>query len=457
VKNQRLEKILIVEDDVGLLDLLVQELSDRGYEVHAVGDVKSSLVVLQRGVDLVVADLRLPDGNGFDILNAVRDQETSPAIILITAFGSVPQAVEALKAGADDFLTKPLDLDHLSVRIARVLAYRRTGATLATLQETLRNSNRSRGFHGMIGESPPMQNLYASIRRIAKVEEPVLITGESGTGKELVARAIHAQSNRAELPFIAINCASVPEALLEAEFFGHTANAFTGAGSARRGLFREADGGTLFLDEIGEMPPSLQAKLLRVLQDGRIRALGEAGEIAVNVRIVAATNREIEADVKAGHWREDLFYRLEALSLQVPPLRERAGDIPELSTWFLAKIAAERELPGLRLSERALEAIQAYSFPGNIRELGNALARAATFCEGDYIDLRHLPSRVRNGEAVVPPEWDPLGITDSPPPTLKELELRYIQWTLTQTRQNKRRTAEILDVGRRTIYRKLDA
>ena len=454
--NRGRERVLIVEDDAALRELLAQELSDRGYAVQAYGNLHDALAALQRGIDLVVSDLRLPDGNGFDLLRAGTGRTDGPAVILITAFGSVPQAVEALKAGADDFLTKPLDLDHLAVRVDRVLAHRRTGITLAALQETLHNSNRSRGFHGMIGNSRPMQNLFSAIRRVAQVEEPVLITGESGTGKEMVARAIHAESPRAGSAFVAINCASVPESLLEAEFFGHTAHAFTGAGSARRGLFREADGGTLFLDEIGEMPPSLQAKLLRILQDGRVRALGSDEEVKVNTRIIAASNREIEADVKAGHWRKDLFYRLEALALEVPALRERDGDTLELTTWFLAKIAAEREVAGLRISERALDAIQRYPFPGNVRELQNALARAATFCEGGRIDVHHLPARVQNGAAPPPREADPLGINANTPPTLKELELRYIRWILKRTSDNKRRAAEILDVARRTIYRKLD-
>ena len=451
------EKILVVEDDAGLRDLLVQELSDRGYGIKAVGDARHALAALQRdAIDLVVSDVRLPDGSGFDVLQAVRACDSRPAIILITAFGSVPQAVEALKAGADDFLTKPLDLDHLGVRVERTLAHRRTHVTLAALQESMNSSNEPQGFHGMIGDSAPMQTLYEAIRRIAIVDDAVLIGGESGSGKELVARAIHAQSTRAEGPFVAINCASVPEALLEAEFFGHTKGAFTGAGSPREGLFREADGGTLFLDEIGEMPPMLQVKLLRVLQDGRVRPLGGSDETVVDVRIVAATNRDIEALVKAGDWREDLFYRLETLSLRVPPLRERSDDILPLATHFLGRIAAERKLPVLKLSERALDAIQAYAFPGNVRELGNALARAATFCEGDRIDLQHLPARMRGMRALPATTEDPLGITQSPMPTLEQLERRYIRWALAQTNNNKRRTAELLGVGRRTIYRKLE-
>jgi DNA-binding NtrC family response regulator len=450
-------KILIVEDDAQLRDLLAQELSDRGYAVVDSGDTRSALAALKReAFDLVVSDIRLPDGSGFDVLKAVSESDNRPAIVLITAFGSVPQAVEALKAGADDFLTKPLDLDHLGVRVDRALAHRRTNVTLAMLQKSIRKSQEQQGFHGMIGNSAPMQALFAAVRRIANVDDPVLIGGESGTGKELVARAIHSQSDRAKAPFVAINCASVPESLLEAEFFGHTKGAFTGAASPREGLFREADGGTLFLDEIGEMPPLLQAKLLRVLQDGRVRPLGSGDETVVNVRIVAATNRDIEALVKAGDWREDLFYRLETLSLRVPPLRDRSEDILPLATHILGRIAAERDRPVLKLSERALDAIQAYAFPGNVRELGNALARAATFCEGKRIDRQHLPARMRGSRNLPATHEDPLGISRSPLPTLEQVERRYMRWVLAQVDNNKQRTAEILGVGRRTIYRKLE-
>jgi len=450
------ERVLVVEDDAALRELLVQELADRGYSVNEAGDKAAALIRLRAGdFDLVVSDIRLPDGSGLDILKASRSGDDTPAIILITAFGSVPQAVDALKAGADDFLTKPLDLDHLAVRVDRVLANRRTGVTLATLRESLKNSSGTGDFHGMIGNSPAMRKLYDAIRHIARVDEPVLISGESGTGKELVARAIHAQSNRANAPFVAINCASVPETLLEAEFFGHTAGAFTGAGTDREGLFAEANGGILFMDEIGEMPKSMQAKLLRVLQDGVVRPLGSGRETTVDVRIVAATNRDIEAAVGVGEWREDLFYRLEILSLTVPPLRERPDDLLTLATHFLARIAAERGLRELRLTERALDAIMKYTFPGNVRELGNAMARAATFCEGSRIDVQHLPKRMRAAGKLPDHDADPLGITKLPMPTLEQVERRYIEWVLAHTGNNKRRTAEILGVGRRTIYRKL--
>ncbi len=307
----------------------------------------------------------------------------------------------------------------------------------------------------MVGNSPAIRNLADTVRRVAQASDPALVMGESGSGKELVAHAIHAESPRSDKQFVAINCASIPEALLEAEFFGHTANAFTGAGSAREGLFAEADGGTLFLDEIGEMPPALQAKLLRVLQDGQVRPLGGNREFTVDVRVIAATNRDIEQLVREGRWREDLYFRLETLALHLPPLRERGDDVIELAAYFLAGLAAERARPGLRLADSALQALQEYDFPGNVRELRNALTRAATFCEGDAIHARHLPERMRLGyrkEALVS---DPLGIAGLP--TLEELERRYIHWVLEQTGNNKKRAAETLGVGRRTIYRKLDA
>jgi DNA-binding NtrC family response regulator len=302
-----------------------------------------------------------------------------------------------------------------------------------------------------------MQQLFATIRRIALVDEPVLITGESGTGKERVARAIHAESGRREKPFIAVNCASVPEALLEAEFFGHTANAFTGAGTSRRGLFAEADGGVLLLDEIGEMSPVLQAKLLRALQEHTVRPLGAAREVSVDVRILAATNRDLEADVAAGRWREDLYYRLETLAVNAPPLRDRGpDDRAALTAHYLANLAAERDLPRLHLAEDAFEAVQRYPFPGNVRELRNSLTRAATFSEAETIELRHLPERMRTHLRQPKMAADPLGLYEDPPPTLAQVQARYVRWMIERTGDNKQQAAKILNIGRRTIYRMLD-
>ncbi|MBN1238270.1 MAG: sigma-54-dependent Fis family transcriptional regulator [Gammaproteobacteria bacterium] len=448
-------RVLLVEDDAALADMLGAELEDRGYEVDRASGAAAALEQLAHGAPaLVLTDLRLPDGDGFDVLKGALEHRCRPAVILITAFGSVPQAVEALKAGADDFLTKPLDLEHLALRVERALAQRRTNATLSSLRERLRD--RDGLFHGMVGEGEAMQRLFGAIRRVARVDEPVLITGESGTGKERVARAIHAESARSERPFVAVNCASVPEALLEAEFFGHTANAFTGAGAARPGLIVEADGGTLLLDEVGEMSPALQAKLLRALQERSVRPVGAAAEKPVDVRIIAATNRDLEADVREGRWREDLYYRLETLSVEVPPLRERSpDDRVALTAYFLSSLAAERDLPRLRLADEALDALQRYAFPGNVRELRNALTRAATFCENGLIELRHLPERVRPSLKRPAGVGDPLGLNEDPPPTLAEVEERYIRWIVERTGYNKQQAAKILNVGRRTIYRKL--
>jgi DNA-binding NtrC family response regulator len=450
-------RLLIVEDDKPLCDMIASELSDRGYTVDTAFGTQSALSALRaESPDLVLTDLRLPDGSGFDVLAAALSHGSQPAVLLITAFGSVPQAVEALKAGADDFLTKPLDLEHLAVRLERALAHRQTNVMLRDLRETLRGSRGDGVFHGMVGQSTVMRQLFAKIQRVARVAEPVLVTGESGTGKELVAKAIHAGSERASRPFVAVNCASIPETLLEAEFFGHTAGAFTGARIARQGLFAEADRGTLFLDEIGELPQPLQAKLLRTLQEQTIRPIGAPRETPVDTRIIAATNRDIAAEVANGRWREDLYYRLEALTLDVPPLRERGDDCAALIRHFLVILASDRNQPGLRLAEPASDALQAYHYPGNVRELSNALARAATFCENGVIELRHLPERIRGVLRLEPAGADPLGILGQPPPTLAQVEKRYIKWILARTGQNKRQAARVLDVGRRTVYRKLD-
>ncbi|MEX0900362.1 MAG: sigma-54 dependent transcriptional regulator [Gammaproteobacteria bacterium] len=443
--------ILIVEDDDALRQLLADELAEHGYTVETAPGIKAARQFLSASpCDVVISDLRLPDGNGMDLLESLRAQPGSPGIVLITAFGSVPQAVEALKKGADDFLTKPLDLEHLVIRVDRVLAQRRARADL----DALRGASE---FHGMVGSSTVMQRVYTAIRQVARSSEPVLITGESGTGKELVARAIHDESERRAGPFVPVNCASIPEALLEAEFFGHTAGAFTGARGARAGLFAEAGGGSLFLDELGEMPLALQAKLLRVLQDHKVRPVGGNAEIEVDVRIITATNRKLEDEVAAGAVREDLYYRLEALQLHLPPLRERGDDKIELAAHILARLARDLGRPSLMLADATLEMIQKYPFPGNVRELQNTLTRAATFCSGNRIEPRHLPDRVRaGGDEASQAKSDPFGLGDAMPITLAELERRYIRWVLEYTGDNKRRAAEILDIGRRTLYRKLE-
>lgn len=353
VAQQTRQRILVVEDDAGLRELLAEELAERGYAVAKASNAEAALAAHEKlPADLVLCDLRLPGMPGTDLLERMRALPASPSFILMTAFGTVPQAVDALKEGADDFLTKPVDLEHLVLRISRTLAVRGLHREIERMRRT---ENATQGFHGMLGNSGVMRRLYEQIRRIAPASGAVLVTGESGTGKELVARAVHAESEYAGGPFVAVNCAGVPEQLLESEFFGHAAGAFTGASRARRGLFSAAHGGTLFLDEISEMPLALQAKLLRVLQEGKLRAVGADREQVVDVRIIAATNRDSAAMVGEGMLREDLYYRLEAFTLQVPPLRGRGDDVDLLTGYFVAQYGRQQHMPRMHIAESALE------------------------------------------------------------------------------------------------------
>jgi DNA-binding NtrC family response regulator len=442
-------RILIVEDDDALRDLLREELEDAGYEVETGG----SLNVARKSLDeqmpeLVVSDLRLPDGEGMDLLGDTASVDPAPGFVMITAYGSVGTAVRALKAGADDFLTKPLDVDHLLVSVSRVLEHHRTRAEVRRYRSMLDEN----GFHGLIGHSEAMRVLVEQIRTVAGANGPILILGESGTGKELVARAVHSESNRCDGPFLAVNCAGVPAELLESEFFGHVAGAFTGAAGNRRGLFDEADGGILFLDEIGDMPASMQAKLLRVLQDGRIRPVGGKQDHHVDVRVVAATHQDLDRLRNEGRFREDLYFRLETFILHVPPLRERDDDVELLTGRFLRRCAAAqgREAPGV--GKEVLRRLGEYSFPGNVRELQNAVERAVTFCRGEVIGAEHLPSRMRGNES----EARAFGQSKTGIVPLAEVARRHVRQAVSKTGGNKRRAASLLGISRRTLYRYLD-
>lgn len=442
--------ILVVEDDGALGVLIADELSVLAENVEVVADLASASDRLAGGgTDLVISDLRLPDGNGADLLN-LSLPEPRPAFVIITAFGTVQQAVAALKQGADDFLTKPLDIEHLSITCERILQTRALKAEVEQLRK-------GEHFNGIIGCSDIMQRLYQQIRIIARASGAVLVTGESGTGKEMIARAIHAESDRADAPFVAVNCAGVPPDLLEAEFFGHSAGAFTNAARARPGLFAEANGGTLLLDEIAEMPQSLQAKLLRVLQDGRMRPVGKDTETSVDVRVIAATNRDLQALIGAGDFREDLYYRLETFSIEAPPLKARGDDVELLAANFLQRFAVSQNKHIEGLSDAALARLRAYSFPGNVRELENAIERAATFCNDAQIAPKHLPERIRRGRSGAADTKEDLleTLTEGEPvlPTLEQLQRTYITHVLAQVGGNKRRAAALLGIGRRTLYR----
>lgn len=446
-------RLMVVEDDHAALDLLREELDDAGHDVTACASAEEAMACLsQADIDLIITDVRLPGLSGMELLTQLRQHDRATGVIVITAFGTIEQAVEALKFGADDFLTKPLDLDAVHDSIFRVLERRRHASG-----QPGDAAPGPRDFHGIIGESDVMQRLFHDVSRLADSDAAILLQGESGTGKELLARAIHAESPRAEGPFVAVNCASVPAELMESEFFGHAKGAFTGAHEARVGLFQSAGGGSLFLDEIGEMSPELQAKLLRALQEKRIRPVGGEREKAVDVRIIAATHCNLEDAIERGGFRSDLFYRLETFSLHVPPLRERHGDLQRLIDALIDKHAQAQDKPIERIEPEALEALLGYAYPGNVRELENAIMRAVTLAEDGELRHEGLPERLRRH----PPTRQlatshPLPGEEAAWPRLEDVERRYIRKVLEATGGNKRRTAEILGIGRKTLYRRLD-
>ncbi|MDY6979540.1 MAG: sigma-54 dependent transcriptional regulator [Pseudomonadota bacterium] len=445
--------ILIVEDDASLRKLLFEELQDNGYHALEASDAERAWQLLNEyPVDLVISDLRLPGADAMALLQQTRQLPVAPGFIIITGFGTVSQAVEALKQGADDFLTKPVDLQHLLMSVQRVNETRRLRLELVRYRELLGSGD----FHGLVGRSAPMQRLYSQIRQIARATGPVLIEGESGVGKELVARALHAESEVSEGPFIAVNCAAIPAELLESELFGHAAGAFSGAQKARRGLFLEASGGSLLLDEIGELPIGMQAKLLRVLQEQRLRPVGTNREETVEVRILAATNSDLEREVSEGNFREDLFYRLNTFALQIPPLRERGEDLELLTARFIDEFSARRDHSIHGITDQALQQLKRYPFPGNVRELSNIIEWAVTFCHASQIDIAHLPERLlESHEAQTGTPLPAMLANSNELIPLQELERRYIEHVIDQVDGNKRRAAEILGIGRRTLYRRL--
>jgi two-component system, NtrC family, response regulator AtoC len=448
--------VWIIEDDQTFGKMLVEEIQDIGLKAHWMATAEEANRALNKQwPGLIVCDLKLPGIDGLTFLRELREKIPEPpfGFLIITAFGTIERAVESLKAGADDFLTKPLDLEHFNLCVKRILERKKLEEMVSQMRDVLS----AESFHGMYGQSKAMRALFTQIRQVAKAQGPILILGESGSGKELVARAIHKESPRAGGPFIPVNCAGIPEHLLESEFFGHAEGSFTGAKRSRQGIFAEAAEGTLLLDEISEMPLSLQAKLLRILQDGKLRRVGENIEHQVDVRVLAATHRNIDQEVRSGNFREDLFFRLETFTIRVPPLRERDEDVELLAVKFLRQfaLAADKHIKGF--SGQVIDAIVQYPFPGNVRELRNAVERAVTFATGPWIHIEHLPARIRHGQSGKDANSNflqKMTKNDDLLP-LEEVERSYIRHVIAEVGGNKRRAAAILGIGRRTLYRKI--
>jgi DNA-binding NtrC family response regulator len=376
--------LLVVDDDVEFRETLVTRFTRHGFAVQSAGNGEEALGLAQRrNFDVAVFDMMMPGMSGLELLQRFKESHPECEVILLTGQASIETAVEAMKLGAYDYLQKPFPLKDLESVAEKAADRRKLRKENTQLKEILQ---RNRPAHDMVGRSPAMQEVFRLIERAGPSEKAILIQGESGTGKELVARALHAHSSRADKPMVIINCAALPETLLESELFGHERGSFTGAISAKPGLFEVADGGTLFIDEIGELPGSLQAKLLRVLEDGSLRRIGSVQERRVNVRLLAATNRNLANEVAASRFREDLYYRINVMSLELPPLRERQGDIPLLVAHFLGS--------AWEIDPAALEAMQRYHWPGNVRQLINALERAKILCTSETIHLHDLPREV---------------------------------------------------------------
>ncbi len=442
------ETLLVVDDDRANVESIVRIFEREKIDVITAPDGREALDIMrQRRIGVVLTDLMMPGMTGLELLRAARTVSPETEVILMTAFGTVETAVEAMKEGAWDFVTKPFKRIQVVKAVRRAFDKQSLVMENLALRTELQDSRRDKSI---IGNAVPMRQLIDMVRQVAPSHATVLLQGESGTGKELVARAVHGYSTRSNKPFIALNCAALPEALLEAELFGHEKGSFTGATARRQGRFELADGGTLFLDELGEMSPQVQVKLLRVLQEGEFERVGGTQTLKVDTRIVAATNRDLEADVAAGRFREDLFYRLNVISIRLPPLRERREDIPLLAQHFLTLYSQKNGKRITGLSKEALAALVAWRWPGNVRELENAMERAVVLCRTDAIQVEDLPPALR-GDG----EPDPRQIVIPIGMPLEEVEKLLISETLQAVKGDKRLAAQLLGIATRTIYRKL--
>jgi DNA-binding NtrC family response regulator len=443
------ERLLVVEDDPSTRIGLTELVRNWGFVAESAADVDEALrkiTTFRPGI--IISDLIMPGPSGLDLLRTLQEQDRDITAIILTAQGTVETAVEAIKVGAYDYITKPIDPQRLQILLEKVVERQQTLREVKALRRQLRERGT---FGGMIGHSPQMRKVYQTIEQAGPTAASVLITGESGTGKELVAQTIHQLSPRTSMPYVPVNCAAIPETLLESEIFGHEKGAFTGAMERRQGVFELADRGTIFLDEVAEMTPQTQVKLLRVLQERRFRRLGGRMEQPVDVRVIAATNVDPAWAVQNGKLREDLYYRLNVFAIALPPLRERKEDLPLLVQAFLNEFNQRNNRSIMAVSQEAMRILEGFHWPGNVRELRNVIERATILAEGEFIEPRHLPPTL-----VEMPQTGQPALALSPGTTVEEAERRLILMTLEHTRDNKTRAAQILGISLKTLHNKLN-
>ncbi|NOR10659.1 MAG: response regulator [Desulfovibrionaceae bacterium] len=442
-------KILVVDDEPSHRQMLEAVLTADGYEVQQANDGQEAInSVEERFYDLILMDLRMSRVSGIEALKKIKELSPGIPVIIMTAYASVSTAVDALKSGAYDYLTKPLDIEELKILVSKALRQRQLEQENVYLRERLGDRF---DFSNIIGRSSAMRDLFETVALVAPTEATVLIVGESGTGKELIANAIHQNSPRTDRPFIKVNCAALPETLLESELFGHEKGAFTGALARKQGRFQLAHRGSIFLDEIGEMSPTTQTKILRVLQEREFEPLGSTQTVKVDTRVVTATNKNLKEEIQEGRFREDLYYRLNVVALEVPPLRERREDISLLADFFLKQYAEKNRRLIKGFTPRAMDLLMRHGWPGNVRELENVVERAVIMARGDVISQTELPDTLRELEA----ETEKATVDLTPGRSLKEMEREMILRTLEDTGGNRTRSAEILGISRRTLQLKL--
>jgi two-component system response regulator HydG len=451
--------LLVVDEDAAIRSACCEIATDLGFVPQTVSTIASARTLLRdQGIDVLLLDLRAPVGEGLALLNEIKSFNSGVAVVVMTAYATVPAAVEAMRTGAADYLTKPFAMDELTAVLERASERCTVDVASRRLRESLRSPQ---GLGNMIGRSVEMEKLYRILSKVAQSSHPVLILGESGVGKELVARSIHANGPHADRPFVPIDCGSLVPTLMESELFGYVKGAFTGATHTKEGLLASAQGGTVFLDEIGELPMDLQAKLLRALQEKEVRPVGATHRVAINVRILAATNRNLAAMVEQGRFRKDLYYRLSVVNLRIPPLRERKQDIPLLAAHFLERMSRETGTHHT-LSDDALRTMVEYEWPGNVRELEHSIDRACTLSSGPIVHLGDLPTQLQNFHlqnhrpvSVAPAATDAPNPVRTPVTPLAQLEKQAILDTLRKLNGDKLLAARLLGIGKTTLYRKL--